>query len=220
MLPITWVIPIAGLAAIAFALYLAWDVLRADTGTAAMQEIAGTIYEGAVAFIRRQYLTIGLLALGGAVVIGGVIAIVEGKQVADTDIYGLELGIRTGVAFLVGAACSMASGIIGMFISVRAEPADRRGRAQQPGARGAGCAAGRGRLRLPGGGALAARRLRHLRRIRRLHRPEPGTLPDRGLRVRRELRGPVRPARRWDLHEGRRCRRRPRRQGRGGDPGG
>ena len=38
--PILWVIPIAGLAAIAFALYLAWDVLRADTGTAAMQEIA------------------------------------------------------------------------------------------------------------------------------------------------------------------------------------
>ena len=33
---------------------------------------------------------------------------------------GLELGIRTGIAFLVGAACSMASGIIGMCISVQA----------------------------------------------------------------------------------------------------
>ena len=51
-LPITWVIPVAGIAAIAFALYLAWDVLRSDTGTPAMQEIAGTIFEGAVAFIR------------------------------------------------------------------------------------------------------------------------------------------------------------------------
>jgi K(+)-stimulated pyrophosphate-energized sodium pump len=117
--PITWVIPFAGLAAIAFALYLAWDVLRADIGTEAMQEIAGTIFEGAVAFIRRQYRTIGLLALGGAVVIGLVIALVEGKEVADTSIFGAELGIRTGVAFLVGAACSMASGIIGMYISVK-----------------------------------------------------------------------------------------------------
>jgi K(+)-stimulated pyrophosphate-energized sodium pump len=116
---ITWVIPIAGLAAIAFALYLAWDVLRSDIGTPAMQEIAGTIFEGAVAFIRRQYRTIALLALGGAIVIGGVIAIVEGREVADTDIFGLELGIRTGIAFLVGAACSMASGIIGMYISVK-----------------------------------------------------------------------------------------------------
>ena len=118
--PITWVIPFAGLAAIAFALYLAWDVLRADIGTPAMQEIAGTIFEGAVAFIRRQYRTIGLLAIGGAVLIGLVIALVEGKEVADTSVFGPELGIRTGVAFLVGAACSMASGIIGMYISVKA----------------------------------------------------------------------------------------------------
>ncbi|MEP7040953.1 MAG: sodium/proton-translocating pyrophosphatase, partial [Chloroflexota bacterium] len=117
--PITWVIPVAGVAAIAFALYLAWDVLRSDIGTEAMQEIAGTIFEGAVAFIRRQYRTIGLLALGGAVIIGLVITLVEGKEVADTSVFGLDLGIKTGVAFLVGAACSMASGIIGMYISVK-----------------------------------------------------------------------------------------------------
>jgi K(+)-stimulated pyrophosphate-energized sodium pump len=117
--PIVWIIPVAGVSAIVFALYLAWDVLRADTGTEAMQEIAGTIFEGAVAFIRRQYRTIGLLAIGGAVIIGLVIALVEGKQVADTSIFGPQLGIRTGVAFLVGAACSMASGIIGMYISVK-----------------------------------------------------------------------------------------------------
>jgi K(+)-stimulated pyrophosphate-energized sodium pump len=118
--PILWVIPIAGLAAIAFAIYLAWDVLRADTGTAAMQDIAGTIYEGAVAFIRRQYQTIGILAIGGTVVIGLVITLVEGREVADTQYFGLDLGWRTGLAFLVGAACSMASGIIGMLISVKA----------------------------------------------------------------------------------------------------
>ena len=116
--PITWVIPIAGLLAIAFAFYLAYDVLHRDMGTQAMQDIGGMIFEGAVAFIRRQYQTIALLALGGAVVIGLVITLVEGKQVADTDIYGLDLGWRTGLAFLVGAACSMASGIIGMYISV------------------------------------------------------------------------------------------------------
>ena len=118
--PILWVIPIAGLAAIAFAIYLAMDVLRADTGTPAMQDIAGTIYEGAVAFIRRQYQTIGILAIGGTVVIGLIITLVEGREVADTQYFGLDLGWRTGLAFLVGAACSMASGIIGMLISVKA----------------------------------------------------------------------------------------------------
>jgi len=110
----------AGLIAVLFALYLARDVLSRDQGTKEMQDVAGTIFEGAVAFIRRQYSTIALLAILGAVVIAAVISIFETKQVADTGIFGLDLGWRTGIAFLVGAACSMASGIIGMYISVKA----------------------------------------------------------------------------------------------------
>jgi K(+)-stimulated pyrophosphate-energized sodium pump len=109
----------AGIIAVLFALYLARDVLARDTGTKAMEDVAGTIFEGAVAFIRRQYTTIGVLAVVGAVVIAGVITIFETRDVADTPIFGIDLGWRTGVAFLVGAACSMASGIIGMYISVK-----------------------------------------------------------------------------------------------------
>ncbi len=111
----------AGLIAVLFALYLARDVLARDTGTVEMQAVAGTIFEGAVAFIRRQYTTIAILALVGAVVIGVVIAIVETAEVADVpELAGAPIGIRTAIAFLVGAACSMASGIIGMYISVKA----------------------------------------------------------------------------------------------------
>src|SRR6478735_12835664 len=110
----------AGVIAILFALYLARDVLARDTGTKEMQDVAGTIFEGAVAFIRRQYTTIAILAVVGAVVIGAVVALVENSAaVAGTQVYGVDLGFRTGVAFLVGAACSMASGIIGMFVAVR-----------------------------------------------------------------------------------------------------
>ncbi|HEY8439582.1 MAG TPA: sodium/proton-translocating pyrophosphatase, partial [Candidatus Limnocylindrales bacterium] len=109
----------AGVIAVLFALYLARDVLARDAGTKEMQDVAGTIYEGAVAFIRRQYTTIGVLAVVGAVVIGGIISVFETKDVADTSTFGFSLGWRTGLAFLVGAACSMASGIIGMFISVK-----------------------------------------------------------------------------------------------------
>jgi K(+)-stimulated pyrophosphate-energized sodium pump len=114
------IIPIAGIAAVAFAIYLARDVLSRDKGPQAMQDVADTIREGADAFIRRQYQTIGILAVLGAVIIGVVITIVETKDVADVpDLAGAPLGIRTGIAFLVGAVCSMASGIIGMYISVR-----------------------------------------------------------------------------------------------------
>ena len=113
-------IPIAGLLAVGFAIFLARDVLSRDTGTKEMMEVSATINEGAVAFIKRQYLTIGILAVAGAVVIGAVISLLETKNVADTGTFGLDLGIRTGVAFAVGAACSMACGVIGMLVSVKA----------------------------------------------------------------------------------------------------
>ncbi len=113
-------IPIAGIAAVLFAGYLARDVLSRDTGTAEMQAVGGTIREGADAFVKRQYSTIGLLALVGAVVIGVVIALVETPDVADVPaLAGGPIGALTAFAFLVGAACSMLSGIIGMTISVR-----------------------------------------------------------------------------------------------------
>ena len=102
-------------------MYLARDVLSRDTGTKEMQDVAGTIFEGAVAFIRRQYTTIGDPCRRRSRWSSPcVISIFETKQVADTKIFGLDLGWRTGIAFLVGAACSMASGIIGMYISVKA----------------------------------------------------------------------------------------------------
>ena len=117
---ITWVIPVAGLAAVLFALYLARDVMSRDTGTPEMVAVGDTIREGADAFVKRQYTTIGLLALVGAVLIGIVIGLVETADVADVpSLAGAPIGIMTGIAFLVGAACSMASGIIGMFVSVR-----------------------------------------------------------------------------------------------------
>src|SRR6188508_2573122 len=117
---ITWVIPVAGIAAVLFALYLARDVMSRDTGTPEMVAVGDTIREGADAFVKRQYTTIAVLAVVASVIIGAVIAWVEGPDVADVpDLAGLPIGVMTGIAFIVGAACSMASGIIGMFVSVR-----------------------------------------------------------------------------------------------------
>ena len=119
-------IPIAGIAAVLFALYLARDVLSRDTGTPEMQAVAGTIREGADAFVKRQYTTISIFAVVAALVIGVVISLVETPAVADVPElsvgsipFATPIGIATAFAFLVGAICSMLSGIIGMFISVR-----------------------------------------------------------------------------------------------------
>jgi K(+)-stimulated pyrophosphate-energized sodium pump len=80
-----------------------------------MQRVANAIYVAAVAFIRRQYRTIALLAVGGTVVIALVIYAFENVPGISRE----ELAIRTGVAFAVGAAASMLSGIIGMFVAVK-----------------------------------------------------------------------------------------------------
>jgi K(+)-stimulated pyrophosphate-energized sodium pump len=128
---LVWMVPVTGLASILFALWLARDVLTRDTGTPAMQEIAGMIFEGAMAFLSRQYRTIAVMAIVTAVVIGIVVgAVSQGvKPIEFTNgnltfgqkevIGKWEEGLLTGIAFLVGAACSALAGYIGMFIAVR-----------------------------------------------------------------------------------------------------
>jgi K(+)-stimulated pyrophosphate-energized sodium pump len=107
------VVLLAGIIAIAFALWLARDVLSQDRGTKAMQEVASLIFEGAMAFLNRQYRTIALFAVIAAAIIGVLI----GALAPD---HGLERGVKTAIAFLVGAFCSGLAGFIGMYIAVQA----------------------------------------------------------------------------------------------------
>ena len=125
-----WLIPAAGFAAVLFALWLAWDVLRRDAGTPEMQDVASMIFEGAMAFLRRQYSTIAILAVVTAIVIflivggvsEGVKEIISDKgeiKYGDKVVSRWEEGLLTSIAFIVGAAASALSGYIGMYISVR-----------------------------------------------------------------------------------------------------
>jgi len=64
-----------------------------------MVAVGDTIREGADAFVRRQYTTIGLLALVGAVIISAIWVaacavsfwVVDGQQVANAFTYGSSL---------------------------------------------------------------------------------------------------------------------------------
>ena len=214
----------AGIIAVLFALYLARDVLSRDTGTKEMQDVAGTIFEGAVAFIRRQYTTIGILAVVGAVVIGAVITIFETKEVADTE----DLRPRPRLADRPGVPRRrrLLDGVRD-HRHVHQRQGRTSGRPRPPGAASSRrsrsrcaaepsrasssspcrCSASTASSRLFGG---LVRRPGDARRA----------VPHRRLRLRRLVRGPVRPARRRHLHQGRRRRLGPRRQGREGHPRG
>src|SRR5438105_13066756 len=103
---LTWFVPVAGLLAVGFAIYLARDVLSRDTGTAEMQEVASTIVEGATAFLRRQYTTIAILAVVTAVLVGVLLAIIPQSNagIDPSKVDQTTLGILTSIAFLLGAA--------------------------------------------------------------------------------------------------------------------
>jgi len=116
---IFWVVPIAGIIAIIFAIFMARDVLKRSPGTPQMEEIGGMILEGAWAFLKRQYSTIGWLSIVVAVVVGVLVGVLGGHRGIE-GITALGIGWRTAIAFIAGALCSAVSGFIGMIIAVKA----------------------------------------------------------------------------------------------------
>jgi K(+)-stimulated pyrophosphate-energized sodium pump len=106
-----WIALGVGLIGLAAAGLMARAVLAMDTGTPAMRVISDAIREGAEAFLRRQYRTIGAIALVLAVLL------FAGYSVsARTSGYAG----RTVLSFLVGAVCSALAGYTGMYVSIRA----------------------------------------------------------------------------------------------------
>lgn len=93
-----WVAVFIALAIIAYFVYY---VFKQDKGTAKMQDISSAIREGAMAFLHRQYETIGFLSI----IVAGLL------WLATMDYH-------TPIAFITGAICSAVSGYIGMYIAV------------------------------------------------------------------------------------------------------
>ena len=97
-----WIIVLCGALGIGYAVWATQSVMAADAGSAKMQEISAAVREGAQAYLKRQYTTIGIV---------GIVIFV---------IVSYFLGWLVGIGFAIGAVLSGLAGFIGMNVSVRA----------------------------------------------------------------------------------------------------
>ena len=58
-----WAIVLCGALSIVYAIWATASVLKADAGNPRMQEIAAAVREGAQAYLKRQYMTIGIVGV-------------------------------------------------------------------------------------------------------------------------------------------------------------
>jgi len=93
---------IISLISLFFALYLIREVKRAPSGSGKMIEIAQAIREGAIAFLKRQYKAVGMVAIFLFLILW------------------LVLGLKVAFGFLLGALASALAGFIGMMVSTQA----------------------------------------------------------------------------------------------------
>ena len=113
---------IVALVALVLGVVLMRGVLAEEQGTEKMQEIAGAIQEGALAYLRRQFRTIAIIVVPVAVVV--FLTSTAINKEADGEVLGVSLtfaqsGTFRTLAFIVGAIFSGAIGFIGMSIAVR-----------------------------------------------------------------------------------------------------
>jgi len=97
-----WLVIAAGALGVLYGLVQTAALMKASTGNDKMREIAAAIQEGASAYLKRQYTTIGLV---------GIVILIAAW---------LLIGPYAAVGFLIGAVLSGAAGYAGMLISVRA----------------------------------------------------------------------------------------------------
>ena len=122
-----WLIFAAAVAVIALLLgvVLMRGVLAQEQGTDKMQEIAGAIQEGALAYLKRQFRTIGMIVIPLAVVVFVTSTAINKNPTLANPFQGAEVlsfvqsGAFRTIAFIVGAVFSAAIGFCGMWLAVR-----------------------------------------------------------------------------------------------------
>lgn len=110
-----------GTAAVALILgaFIMTRVLKEDAGTEKMQEIAGAIQEGAMAYIIRQFKTILAIVIPVGAIVFFTSKAIQNASGGEAMTFFSSGSFRT-LAFILGGLCSGAIGFAGMWLATRA----------------------------------------------------------------------------------------------------
>ena len=112
----------AALLAIAVGFFLVKAVMAADEGSPKMKEIAKAIQVGALAYLKRQFKTIGLILVPLAVIVFLTSTAIQKPAVNGVSEEALSFaqsGLFRTIAFVLGCLASGLTGYIGMTLATR-----------------------------------------------------------------------------------------------------
>ena len=115
---VLWLSAAAAILAIAVGFYLVRSVMAADEGSPKMKEIALAIQEGAWAYLKRQFKTIGYILIP-LVVIVFVTSTAINRENGSEALSFAQAGLWRTVAFVLGCLASGLTGYIGMTLATR-----------------------------------------------------------------------------------------------------
>jgi K(+)-stimulated pyrophosphate-energized sodium pump len=110
---------LTALLALGVGLVLMQGVLRKDEGTPSMIAIAQAIQEGAVAYLRRQFRTIGYILIPLLAIVFVTSVAIDKPDGGGEALSFIQSGTFRTLAFLAGCVFSAATGFIGMGLAVR-----------------------------------------------------------------------------------------------------
>jgi K(+)-stimulated pyrophosphate-energized sodium pump len=110
---------LTALLAIGVGFYLMRGVLAEDQGTPKMQEIAKAIQEGALAYLKRQFKTIGVILIPLAVIVFFTSTKVINQATGEEALSYAESGLFRTLAFVAGCFLSGLTGYIGMTLATQ-----------------------------------------------------------------------------------------------------
>jgi K(+)-stimulated pyrophosphate-energized sodium pump len=108
---ILWAVLASALISLIFGLWLVRIVLKADPGPKSMTDVADAVFEGSMAYLRRQVKTMVIFVVAIAI----ALFLMYRSVFPDR----LDLSIGIALAFILGVSASYGAGFVGMWLAVK-----------------------------------------------------------------------------------------------------